>query len=187
VDLKSGAAPRATLAQTVRTRRSAMLFRRESADLDALAFALQAARGYTALERAPGVDLRLAVHRVADLEAGLYRYESAGHRLVLLRRGDLSEEMISASLGQEKAGEAAVGFLMVGRIEAALARGGERSYRDLLVEAGAIGQRIYLAAEAVGLAARNLAAFRDDELNDLLGLDGRSEAVIHLTMFGPGD
>jgi nitroreductase len=69
----------------------------------------------------------------------------------------------------------------------AVARGGERSYRDLLVEAGAIGQRVYLAAEATGLAARNLAAFRDDELNGLLGLDGRREAVIHLTMFGPGD
>jgi len=187
VGLESGVEPRATLAQTVRARRSAMAFRREPAALAALAFALKTARGYTALERAPGVDLLLVVHRVASLDAGVYRYEPAAHRLVLLRRGDLSEAMIRASGGQEKAGEAAVGFLMVGRIAAALARGGERSYRDLLVEAGAIGQRVYLAAEAVGLAARNLAAFRDDELNALLGLDGRREAVIHLTMFGPGD
>jgi SagB-type dehydrogenase family enzyme len=187
VDLKSGAVPRARLAQTVRERRSAMLFRREPAALESLAFTLKTARGYAALERTPGVDLLLAVHRVTGLDSGVYRYESAAHRLVLLRRGDLSEEMIRASLGQEMAGEAAVGFLMVGRIAAVVARGGERSYRDLLVEAGAIGQRVYLAAEATGLAARNLAAFRDDELNGLLGLDGRREAVIHLTMFGPGD
>jgi SagB-type dehydrogenase family enzyme len=187
LDLKSGAAPRATLARTIRKRRSAMAFLDEPAPLDALTFALKTARGQAALARAPGVEVQLAVHRVAGLDAGLYRYEPAAHRLVLLRSGDLSEAMIDASLGQRMAGEAAVGFLMVGRIAAALARGGERSYRDLLVEAGAIGQRVYLAAEAAGLAARNLAAFRDDELNGLLGLDGRSEAVLHLTMFGPGD
>ena len=54
----------------------------------------------------------------------------------------------------------------------------------LLIESGAVGQRIYLAANAAGLAARNLAAFRDDDLNALLGLDGRNRAVLHLTLSG---
>ena len=85
------------------------------------------------------------------------------------------------------AGEAAVGFLMAARLGPDGAYARTRRYRDLLLEAGAIGQRLYLAAEAVGLAARNLAAFVDDDLNRLLGLDGRSEAVVHLTMAGPGD
>ena len=61
---------------------------------------------------------------------------------------------------------------------------GDRGYRDLLIEAGGIGQRIYLAAEAAGLAARNLAAFRDDALNRLLDLDGGEHAVLHLTLAG---
>ena len=60
----------------------------------------------------------------------------------------------------------------------------KRGYSDLLIEAGGIGQRIYLAAEAAGLAARNLAAFRDDDLNGLLDLDGRERAVLHLTLAG---
>ena len=37
-----------------------------------------------------------------------------------------------------------------------------------------------------GLAARNLAAFSDDDLNALLRLDGNDEAVLHLTMLGRG-
>jgi len=37
------------------------------------------------------------------------------------------------------------------------------------------------------LAARNLSAFLDDELNDLLGFDGRREAVLHLTVLGSGE
>jgi hypothetical protein len=76
---------------------------------------------------------------------------------------------------------------MVAEVARAAAVRGERAYRDLLVEAGAIGERVYLAAEARGLTARNLAAFRDGELNALLGTDGRERAVIHLTLVGHGD
>ncbi|MCZ6782000.1 MAG: nitroreductase, partial [Proteobacteria bacterium] len=59
--------------------------------------------------------------------------------------------------------------------------------RDLLIEAGAIAQRAYLAAEAIGLTARNLASFVDDRLNALCGFDGRRQAVLHLTVVGRGD
>jgi nitroreductase len=76
---------------------------------------------------------------------------------------------------------------MVAQLRDATALAADRRYRDLLIESGAIGQRIYLAAEATGLAARNLAAFRDDELNSLLELDGRERAVIHLTAVGYED
>ena len=99
----------------------------------------------------------------------------------------LGAARIGAGLRQEKAGKAAVAFFMVGRIAEAVEAWGERSYRQLLVESGEIGQRIYLAAEAMGLAARNLSAFFDDELNELLGFDGEGEAVLHLTVFGRGD
>jgi SagB-type dehydrogenase family enzyme len=103
-----------------------------------------------------------------------------------VRRGDLRADVIRACLRQKKAGKAAVASFMVGRIADASARWGRRSYRQLLIESGEIAQRIYLAAEAMGLAARNLSAFYDDELNDLLGFDGRREAVLHLTVFGSG-
>ncbi len=92
--------------------------------------------------------------------------------------------MKQACLGQEKAGEAAAGLVMVARLADSVSRAGDRSYRDLLIEAGGIAQRIYLAAEAVGAVARNLAAFLDDEFNALLGFDGRRDAVLHLTMVG---
>ena len=151
-----------------------------------LSFVLEVARANAALERSAGVELYLAVHRVNGLAPGLYRYVP-GHRLVPLRKGDLSAAMVRACLGQKKAGRAAVGFLMVGKLAREAARRGARSYRDLLIEAGAIGQRIYLAAEAAELKARNLAAFLDDELNQLLDLDVGSEAVIHLTMLGQGE
>ena len=117
----------------------------------------------------------------------MYRYQPASHQLVAVRKGGLRKEMYGACLKQTMAGIAAIGFVMAARLDTARSSLGDRRYRDLLIESGAIGQRIYLSAEAVGLAARNLAAYRDDRFNELLGLDGRGLAALHLTMMGHGD
>ena len=106
--------------------------------------------------------------------------------------GDLGFRGFSGSAGpleraclyQDKAASAAVAFLVVGEIEAARKRAGDRSYRDLLLGAGALAERIYLGAEAIDLGARNLAAFFDDPLNELVKLDGQGRAVVHLTVLG---
>ena len=172
--------------QTIARRRSAQRFDPEKMPLEQLAFALQVAKGSGAPVRAAGVDLYVAAHRVRDLAPGLYRYRAEAHALEPRRPGALGERMVRACAGQEKAGAAAVGLLMVAQLGKDGARGCDRGYRDVLIEAGAIGQRLYLAAEALGLAARNLAAFVDEDLNRLLGLDGHSEATVHLTMLGPG-
>jgi SagB-type dehydrogenase family enzyme len=179
--------PQASVGATIRIRRSARLFGPETLSLADLGYLIEMAHGSPSLRRTPGIDLYLVAHRVANLAAGLYRIEGPTQSLATLRKGDLSGELVRVCLGQRMAGEAAVGFLMVAQLGPDGAYARTRRYRDLLLEAGAIGQRLYLAAEAVGLAARNLAAFVDDDLNRLLGLDGRREAVVHLTMAGPGD
>jgi SagB-type dehydrogenase family enzyme len=152
-----------------------------------LSFVLQAAHGNLALQRAVGVELDLVIHAVAGVEPGVYRYQPVPHQLVAIRKGELRKEMVAACLKQTKAGSAAIGFVMAARLDAARSSLGDRRYRDLLIECGAIGQRIYLSAEAIGLAARNLAAYRDDRFNELLGLESRGMAALHLTMLGHGD
>lgn len=114
----------------------------------------------------------------------LYRYRPDEACLVALRKADLRDTLVRSCLGQDKAGACAVAFFVVANLRHAIESLGERGYRDLLIEAGGIGQRIYLAAEAAGLSARNLAAFRDDDLNRLLALDGRERAILHLILAG---
>ena len=185
LDLPQGkTTPPRAVENAIRRRCSARRFVPDPISLEDLGFVVEMARGHAALERTPGVDLHLAVHAVRGLSRGLYRYEPESHRLVPTRAGDLRVPLTRVCLGQKRAGVAAVGLLMVGRIEEATARRGDRSYRDLLIEAGAVGQRVYLAAGAIGLGARNLSAFTDDALNALLGFDGRREAVLHLTLLG---
>ena len=75
-------------------------------------------------------------------------------------------------------------FLMACPLSPSVSPLGDRRYRDLLLECGGIAERIYLASEALGLATCNLAAFLDDDLNDLVGLDGIRRAVLHVTVIG---
>jgi len=175
------------LEDAIQIRRSTARFESGGLSLADLGHILEMAHGHAALARSGNVDVYLVVHRVEALEPGLYRYDRDHHRLVAHRTGSLVDDFTRVCLGQEKAGTAAVGVLMVAWLGGDRALASTRRYRDMLVESGAIGQRIYLAAESAGLSARNLAAFRDDDLNQLLGLDGEREAAIHLTMLGPGN
>ena len=171
----------------IRRRRSARHFEQQPVSREDLDFVVRMACGDGELQREAELLLLLFAHRVDGLSAGLYRVDPATAELELQRPGDQSRALVRACLRQGKAGDAAVGFATAGRIAEAVDRRGERSYRDLLVASGAIAQRIYLAAESRGLAARNLAAFFDDDLNRLVDLDGQRDAVLHLTMMGPGD
>jgi SagB-type dehydrogenase family enzyme len=181
------AGPALKLEDAIQIRRSTARFESGRLSLAALGHVLEMAHGHAALARSGNVDVYLVVHRVEALEPGLYRYDRDQHRLIAHRIGSLVGDFTRVCLGQRKAGSAAVGVLMVARLGEGRALASTRRYRDMLVESGAIGQRIYLAAESAGLSARNLAAFIDNDLNRLLGLDGQREAAIHLTMLGQGD
>jgi SagB-type dehydrogenase family enzyme len=184
--LPERAPPTTSVAASIVERRSAAYFEPGSLALADLGFLLRCAQGNAAAAQAAGIELRVLAHRVDGLEPGIHRYLPESHRLVPVAIGrDIADDTRSACVGQERAGSAAAGFAMLADL-ASCGSGRDRRYRDLLIESGAIGQRVYLAAESIGLAARNLAAFFDDELNALLRADGRSQAVVHLTMVGPG-
>lgn len=182
--LPTRAAPPASVSWAICERRSAARFDAAPVAGADLGYLLELARGDPTGSRE--IDLRLAVHRVRGLPPGLYRYDPTGSALLLLRSGDLRTSLRRACGGQEPASAAAAGVAMVADLSLAGVRG-DRAYRDLLLEAGAIAQRLYLGAEALGLTARNLAAFFDDTLNDLLALDGEREVIVHLTMLGNGN
>ena len=65
---KAGAAPSAAVERTISERRSAEEFFEKPLALGDLGFVLEMAQGHAALERAPGVELFVAVHRVQGLE-----------------------------------------------------------------------------------------------------------------------
>jgi len=187
VALPSGPDPKAYVEGVIRIRRSASQFLPEPLEASDLAFVLEMANAHTPLDRQMGVSLFVVANRVEGLAPGLYRYDREARALVVQRRLDLAEDLHRVCLRQDHAREAAVAIAFVAELGPVSVHTRHRTYRDLLIEAGSIAQRVYLAAEAIGGAARNLAAFTDDDLNRLLRIDGRTRAAIHLTMLGPGD
>jgi nitroreductase len=75
---------------------------------------------------------------------------------------------------------------MIGDLERAARVHGERGYRDVHVEAGAIGQRLYLAAESLGLGATGIGAFYDEDVHRYLMLrPGQGQVVYHFAIGYP--
>jgi len=178
------AAPSKTLQACIAERRSPSRFAARAITTAQLAAICRAAQPAAMENEATLIEVLLVCHRVEGVDGGLYSYLPREEKLVFVRRADFRESLPRVCLGQSKAGDAAVGVLMIGRLRQAALHYGERSYRDVLIEAGRIGERVYLAAEALDLRARNLAAFLDEDLDELIGADGRERSVVHLTMVG---
>lgn len=114
------------------------------------------------------IQVYLYVHRVQGLEPGVYRYWPKNAQLEQVRSGDQRVAAAGLSLGQDLAGNACVAFSMIADIDRAVRSDGDRGYRYVHFEAGAIGQRLYLAANALGLGATGIGAFFDDEVHRYL-------------------
>lgn len=132
------------------------------------------------------VQLYLYVHRVDGLEMGLYRHWPETGALEKIQAGDQRVAAAGLSLGQDLAGNACVAFSMIADIERSVRAHGDRGYRYVHFEAGAIGHRLYLAAETVGLRATGIGAFFDDAVHRYLGLSsGREQVVYHFAIGYP--
>ena len=127
----------------------------------------------------------LLVNRVSDLTPGLYRYLAPDHHLIGLEaQPDLAAALAASCQRQDFIAASAVTFIWVAVPYRMTWRYGERGYRYLFLDAGHVCQNLYLAAEAVGAGACAVAAFDDQALNNLLGLDGTDKFVIYLASVG---
>jgi SagB-type dehydrogenase family enzyme len=205
------------LRELVRTRRSAVAMdgttsMSRTAFLDLLQGCLPDLQApvWRALPWQPRIHLALFVHRVEDLEPGLYwlsrdqkalaraqgalrsefRWDEveADFPLYQLHGGNVRGLAARLSCGQEIAGDGAFSLGMIAEFEAALEEHGAWAYPRLFWESGAIGQCLYLEAEAQGLRGTGIGCFFDDPVHSTLGLrDQAWQSLYHFTIGGPRD
>jgi hypothetical protein len=149
----------------------------------------------------------LFVHRVDGLEPGIYalprrkaalalmqsqmnpefewkKVESAPQHLPLyhLFTGKVEGMAMKLSCGQSIAGNSAFSLAMLAEFEENISESPWR-YRELHWEAGAIGQALYLEAEASELQGTGIGCFFDDGVHELLGITGNElQVVYHFTV-----
>jgi SagB-type dehydrogenase family enzyme len=167
----------------VRSRRSALDFEGGPwsitfADLSAL-LAAAAAPLHADFADQRYIQLYLYAHRVEGLEPGVYRHWPHRSELDLILEGDQRVAAAGLSLGQDLAGNSCVTFSMIADIDRAARAHGDRAYRYVHFEAGAIGQRLYIAAEALGVRATGIGAFFDDSVHQYLRIDAEQGQVVY--------
>ena len=174
IRLPAAAAWIRSFAEVARTRRSALDFAGGALSMSltqlSAMLAATAEPMFADFAAARLVQLYLYVHRVDGLEPGVYRHWPERGELERLKSGDQRVAAAGLSLRQELAGNACVAFSMIADLERAARAYGDRGYRYAHFEAGAIGQRMYLAAEALGLQATGIGAFFDDDVHRYLGV-----------------
>ncbi len=127
----------------------------------------------------------LLVNNVEGLESGLYRYIATKHKLINLNAStDIKEKVIEASYKQKFIGNSAVTFIWYADVYKTVWKYQERSYRYLLLDAGHVCQNLYLSAGTIDSTVCAIAAYNDDAMNNVLGLDGENQFVIYLATVG---
>jgi len=166
---------------------------------------------FSALPWRPRIHLGLFVHRVTGLAPGLYLFARDPERrpllqaamqrpfewrrpdgvpdgleLDLLMPGDVRAVARGVSCGQDIASDGAFAVAMLAEFEPTLKAVGAWGYPRLHWEAGAIGQVLYLDAEAAGLRATGIGCFFDEPTQHVFGLGSTAfRTVYHFTVGGP--
>jgi SagB-type dehydrogenase family enzyme len=190
--------PGTDLTQAIGNRKSHRVYLNEALSLEHLAYLLWATQGLRgrpfhggAYRNVPSAGCRhametyLAVLAVDELESGIYRYLPLSHRLVLESTpAMLAEKMVIASLGQPYPGKAPVTFVWAAIPYRMEWRYGLAAHKVMALDAGHVCQNLYLACEAIGSGTCAIAAYDQEELDELLGLDGENEFAMYMAPVG---
>jgi SagB-type dehydrogenase family enzyme len=130
------------------------------------------------------IETYAAVHNVEGVGRGVYHYAILDHELELVRSGDMRARVVDQAIEQEYLGECGVVIFLTQLLQRMRPKYQDRSYRYGLLEAGHIGENGYLAAVSQGLGACGVGAFMDDQINEMLGVDGVEEAAVYMLAVG---
>lgn len=123
---------------------------------------------------------------IAGLEAGVYHFNPGDRALRCLRRGDYRWALAGAAANRESVAIAPVTFAYTAITWRSAWKYRARSYRYHFWDCGMIIANAIALANAYGIPYEVIAGFVDQEVNDLLGIDGRRELALALLPVGRG-
>ncbi|MBD3206500.1 SagB/ThcOx family dehydrogenase [Candidatus Bathyarchaeota archaeon] len=127
----------------------------------------------------------ILVNRVIGLDPGLYRFIAIDHKLQEVNLSpEISEKVTKACFNQRFVKQSAVTFIWTAVAYRMIWRYGERGYRYMHLDAGHVCQNLYLSADTIDSGVCAIAAFYDDQLNNLLGIDGEDQFAIYVAALG---
>jgi SagB-type dehydrogenase family enzyme len=188
-----------SLREVMDKRRSRRKFTEEPLSLEELSFLLWVTQGVrevmgegvATFRTVPSAGARhaletyLVVNRVSGLEEGLYRYLVVDHKLCFLQAGkDLAVKTAAACCGQRFIADSAVVFIWTALPYRMEWRYGIGAHKVIAIDVGHVCQNLYLASEAIGAGTCAIAAYFQDQMDAVAGVDGKDEFVIYAAPVG---
>ncbi|MHA1556167.1 MAG: SagB/ThcOx family dehydrogenase [Candidatus Heimdallarchaeota archaeon] len=204
IDLISSAdfsIPDVSLQHAINNRSSRRKFTDGSLSLEELSFLLWSTQGVKELARGGLITKRtvpsggamhpfetyLLINRVDGLETGLYRYIATQHKLLPVITEDVEDfpdKINEICHSQTFIGKSAVVFIWTARPYRTEWRYREDSLKDILMSVGHICQNLYLAVEAIDAGTVAIVAYKQDELDKFLQIDGWDEISLYVAPVG---
>jgi SagB-type dehydrogenase family enzyme len=206
--LPHGTSMRLALSEALARRRSVRSYTGDAATVGDLAAILVAASGVTGEQDVPlsdsrsvplrfravasagglyPIDLLFVAINVDGLGRGIYRYEPLRHALSGSGDADDVAALLECFAGPQSAialDRACGILLLIGQPWRSVRKYGQRGMRFVFLEAGAIAHSVALAATALGYGSVDCASVYDDEVHEVLGLDGVDMTLLHAVVVG---
>ncbi|MFC8765883.1 SagB/ThcOx family dehydrogenase [Streptomyces sp. NPDC057193] len=181
-----------SLGAAIRRRVSSREYSKESIELEQLSTLLHYSNGFrnSGHRNAPSsgnlgsVEIFPIVLRVLGVQPGIYHYDTSGHFLSLVQRGEFATWLREYAVYQREFSDAALALVLVGSIGRVTSKYGARGYRLVLLDVGHVSENAQLVATAAGLRVCATAGFIDGELNRALGIDGLTTASFIVLLVG---
>lgn len=186
------------LQKAINHRRSRRKFSKEPLTIEEMSFLLWATQGVQRIfanvatfRTVPSAGARhaletyLCILNVAGLKPGVYRYLPLENELLLEYTDNvLAEKLRKAVLGQSFVASSAATFIWTALPYRMEWRYGLASHKVIALDAGHVCQNLYLACEAIGAGTCAIAAYDQETIDALLGIDGKEEFTIYLAPVG---
>jgi SagB-type dehydrogenase family enzyme len=170
--------------EAIQNRRSVRTFSNESITIGNLSQILWAAQGITdnqsSLRAAPSagqvypleIYIIIGNNGVSGLENGVYHYVPSNNTLEKLLNGDLRSDLSGIANGQPWVKQAPIDILITGNYLKMVDKYSDKdlSTRFVDLEAGHVGENIYLESESLGLVTVSLGSFNEKQLVQLLNI-----------------
>ena len=131
------------------------------------------------------IEIYVILQRVNGISDGVYHYDNESHMLEVIHEQKFSQlELKKIFVHSKELASANMILIMTAIHRRTSWKYGHRSYRFVHLDAGHIGQNVYLACEAMGLGACAVGGWHDAFIERLLRIDGMRELIVYIMTVG---
>ena len=123
---------------------------------------------------------------VESVAPGVYHYLPESHAVRAVSSGDVRKEVASACFRQLWMAEASLFLVITGEYARSSVKYGPRGVVYTQIEAGHVGQNVFLQAEALGLKSGIVGAFQKEDLMKALRIPAAHEPLLIMPVGFPG-